>query len=183
MPWANRLRGGHEILKSLMAPLPRPWITLGAVVARVLAAASAFGLVALPDVLYAAVMFRHFRRKTPTRLIAVVITLLALLVGQGLRLCLHPADATDAGPAHATASHLESNLLSPGEPDDSADRHVALGLAMVKQITDGVLAILISVALVWLLPRIRQRFAVSRSTPLLPSGDYRLRPPLRAPPF
>jgi len=128
-------------------------------------------------------MLRLFRRKTSTRLIIAVITLLALLVGQGLRLCLHPGDTAEAGPALATTAHFESNLLSPGEPDDSADRHVALGLAMVKQITDGVLAILISVALVWLLPLIRQRFAVSRSTPLLPSGDYRLRPPLRAPPF
>lgn len=124
-----------------------------------------------------------FRRKTSTRLIAVVITLLALLVGQGLRLCLHTADATDAGHTHAAATHLESNLLSPGEPDDSADRHVSLGVAMVKQISDGVLAVLLTVALIWLLPPTRQHFAVSRSTPLLPSGDFRLRPPLRAPPF
>lgn len=128
-------------------------------------------------------MLRLFRHKTSTRLVIAAITLLALLVGQGMRLCLHPADVTDAGLALAATAHLESNLLSPGEPDDSADRHVALGLAMVKQITDGVLAILISAALVWLLPLIRQRFAVSRNTPLLPSGDYRLRPPLRAPPF
>ena len=141
------------------------------------------GLVVLPDVLYASNMICLFRRKTSTQLIVVVITLLALLVGQGLRLCLHPVDATDAGPTHATASHLESNLLSPGEPDDSADRHVSLGLTMVKQITDGVLAILLTVALIWLLPRTRQHFAVSRSTPLLSSGDFRLRPPLRAPPF
>jgi hypothetical protein len=140
-------------------------------------------LVALPDVRYAAVMLRLFRRKTSTQLTTVAITLLVLLVGQGLRLCLHAPDATDAGPAHATASHLESNLLSPGEPDDSADRHVSLSLAVVKQLTDGVLAILLTVALIWLLPPVRQHFAVSRNTPLLPSGDYRLRPPLRAPPF
>lgn len=114
---------------------------------------------------------------------AVVVILLALLVGQGLRLCLHTEDATGAGHAHAAAAHLESNLLSPGEPDDGTDRHVSLGLAMVKQITDGVLAILITVALIWLLPPTRQHFAVSRSTPLLSLGDFRLRPPLRAPPF
>jgi hypothetical protein len=128
-------------------------------------------------------MLRLFRRKTSTQLIAVVITLLALLVGQGLRLCLHTADATDAGHNHAAASHLESNLLASGEPNDSAKQHVSLNLAMVKQITDGVLAILLTVALIWLLPRTRQHFAVSRRTPLLPSGDFRLRPPLRAPPF
>jgi len=128
-------------------------------------------------------MLSLFHRKTSTRLIAVVIITLALLVGQGLRLCSHPADVTNAGAALATASHLESNLLSPGEPDDNADRHVSLGLAMVKQITDGILAILITVALLWLLPPTRQHFAVSRSTPLLLSGAFRLRPPLRAPPL
>jgi hypothetical protein len=128
-------------------------------------------------------MLRLLRRETSSRLVLVVIAILALLVGQGLRLCLHTADATDAEHTHATAAHLESNLLSPGEPDDSADRHVSLGVAMVKQITDGALAILLTVALIWLLPPTRQHFAVSRSTPLIPSCDYRLRPPLRAPPF
>jgi len=128
-------------------------------------------------------MLQLFRRRTPTQLIAVVVTLFALLVGQGLRLCLHTADAANAGPAHTTVSHLESNLLSPGEPDDGADQHVSLGLAVVKQLADGALAILLTVALVWLLPPLRQYFAVSRRTPLLPSGDFRLRPPLRAPPF
>jgi len=113
----------------------------------------------------------------------VVIILIALLVGQGIRLCLHTAVPTDAGLAHATAAHLESNLLSPGEPDDSADHDIPLGLAVVMQLTDGALAILLTVALVWLLMPLRESFAVSRHTPLLPSGGFRLRPPLRAPPF
>jgi len=125
-------------------------------------------------------MLHFLRRRTPTRYVAVVVTLLALLVGQGIRLCLHTADPADA--FHAQAAHLESNLLSPGEPDDGADQHVSLGLAVIKLITDGVLTILLMVALVWLLPPLRQHFAVSRNTPLLPSGDFRLRPPLRAPP-
>jgi len=128
-------------------------------------------------------MLHLLRRRTPTRYVAVVVTLLALLVGQGLRLCLHTADPTDAGLAHATAAHIESNLMSPGEPDDCADRDIPLGLAVVKQLTDGALAILLTVALVWLLPPLRQSFAVSRSTPRLPSGEFRLRPPLRAPPL
>lgn len=128
-------------------------------------------------------MLNLFRRKTSTQLIAAVITLLALLVGQGLRLCLHATDTTDTGYKYTTASHLESNLPAPGEPDDAGNRHVSLGLAVIKLISDGVLAILLTVALVWLLPPLRQHFAVSRRTPLLPSGDFRLRPPLRAPPF
>jgi len=128
-------------------------------------------------------MLQLLRHRTPTRLIAVVVTLLALLVGQGLRLCLHTADPTDAGLSHTTAAHLENNLMSPGEPDDSADQHFSLGLAVIKLVSDGVLAILLTVALVWLLPPLRQSFAVSRSTPRLPSGEFRLRPPLRAPPL
>lgn len=128
-------------------------------------------------------MLRLFRRKTSTRLITVVITLLAVLVGQGLRLCLHSADMIDAGAAHAATTHLESDLLSPGESDENTDQHVSLSLAMIKQLADGVLAILFTVALIWLLPRTRQRFAISRNSPLLPSGEQRLRPPLRAPPY
>lgn len=128
-------------------------------------------------------MLQLFRRRTPTRLVAVVVTLFALLVGQGLRLCLHTADPAVAGHSHAPTAHLESNLLSPGEPDDGADQHVSLGLAVVKLLADGVLAIVLTVALIWLLPSLRQHFAVSRRTPLLPSADYRLRPPLRAPPL
>jgi len=128
-------------------------------------------------------MLHLLRRRTPTRYVAVVVTLLALLVGQGLRLCLHTADPTDARHSHATAAHLEGNLMSPGEPDDGADQHVSLGLAVIKLVSDGVLAISLTVALVWLLPPLRQSFAVSRDTPLLPSADFRLRPPLRAPPI
>jgi len=128
-------------------------------------------------------MLHLFRRRTPTRLIAVVVTLLALIVGQGVRLCLHTADAADVGHTHATVAHLESNLLSPGEPDDGADQHVSLGLAVVKQISDSVLAILLTVALVWLLPPLRHSFDISRRTPRLPSAGFRLRPPLRAPPL
>jgi len=86
-------------------------------------------------------MLHLLRRRTPTRYVAVVVTLLALLVGQGLRLCLHTADPTDARHSHATAAHLEGNLMSPGEPDDGADQHVSLGLAVIKLVSDGVLAI------------------------------------------
>jgi len=140
-------------------------------------------LVSIPTTHYTPVMLHLLRRRTPTRLIAVAVTLLALLVGQGVRLCLHTADAADVGHTHAATAHLESNLLSPGEPDDGADQHVSLGLAVVKQVTDGALAVLLTVALVWLLPPLRQHFAVSRSTPRLPSAGFRLRPPLRAPPL
>jgi len=108
--------------------------------------------------------------------------LFALLAGQGLRLCLHTADPADAVPAQA-ATHLESNLLAPGEPDDGADRHVSLGLALLKQVSDGALAILFGLTLIWLLPPVRQLFGISNSSSPPRSRDLRLRPPLRAPPF
>ncbi len=128
-------------------------------------------------------MLHFLRRRSPTRLIAVVFTLLVLLVGQGLRLCLHTTDATGAEHTHVAAAHLESNLLSPGEPDDGTDWHVSLNVAVVKQLANGDLAIPLTLALIWLLLPVRQHFAVARRTPLPPSGDFRLRPPLRAPPF
>jgi len=128
-------------------------------------------------------MLQYLRRRTPTRYVAVVVALLALLVGQGVRLCLHAANPADTGYAQASAVHLESNLPATGEPDDDGNRHVSLGLAVVKQLTDGALAILLTVALAWLLPPLRQAFAVSRSTPWRPFAGFRLRPPLRAPPL
>jgi len=125
-------------------------------------------------------MLARFRRKTSTQSIAVVLMLFALLAGQGVRLCLHTIDAT---PKHTATVHFENNLLTPDQPDDGGDHHVSLGLALVKQVSDGLLAIVVTVALVWLLPPLRNSFADSRSTPQRPSAGFRLRPPPRAPPL
>lgn len=110
---------------------------------------------------------------------------LAILFAQGLRLCLHAPYAADEMRTHATAIHLESNLTSSTEPgDDANDRHVTLGLALVKQLIDS-LAFAILLAAVWTLFLLRpnQRFAIPRNTKPLPPVAYHLRPPLRAPPF
>jgi len=93
---------------------------------------------------------------------------------------LHQIDTT---PEQTATVHVESSLLKSDEPDDSSDRHVSLGLALVKQVSDGLLAILLTVVLAWLLPPLRHAFGVSRSTPWQPFTGFRLRPPPRAPPL
>lgn len=133
---------------------------------------------------YTASMRRLFRNRSAAGNILIFAALLAVLLTQGSRLCLHTPHAEDAGHAHATAVHLESDLTSPADSDDANDRHVPLGLALVKQLTDNP-AFAALPAAVWalFLPRPNQRFAVPRNAkPLFPVA-YRLRPPLRAPPF
>ncbi len=124
---------------------------------------------------------------TSRTLKAVLIPLLlaAALLTQGLRLCLHAPHAQDAGHAHATAAHLESDLTLPADSgDDANDGHVTLGLALVKQLIDSLPFVLLPAAMwVLLLPPSNWRFAVTLDTPLRSSDARRLRPPLRAPPF
>ncbi len=107
-----------------------------------------------------------------------------MLLTQGLRLCMHTPHADDVTHAHVTAVHLESDLTLPVDPNDASDRHVTLGLAIVKHLIDSLaFAVLLTAAWVLFLPRPIQRFAVPRNTRPLLSVAYRLRPPLRAPPF
>jgi hypothetical protein len=49
--------------------------------------------------------------------VLVPLMLVAVLLAQGLRLCLHAPHVADEGHAHATAIHLESNLTSPADSD------------------------------------------------------------------
>ncbi len=120
-----------------------------------------------------------------TKGVTVLLLLAAALCTQGLRLCLHASHTEDAGHAHVVAVHLESDLLSRADSDDDTnDRHVAIGLALVKNLTDSpAFAVLLAVVLVLFLPPPHRRFAVSRDAVPVQSADRRLRPPLRAPPF
>ncbi len=119
-----------------------------------------------------------------TRVTLVTLMVFGVLLAQGLRVCLHMPHAGDTEHVHATAVHLESDLALPADSDDDAnDRHVALGLALIKKLTDSpAFALFLAAALLLLLPRPEQRFAVPRNAAPLPSADRRLRPPLRAPP-
>ncbi len=116
--------------------------------------------------------------------VLVPLLLAAALLTQGLRLCLHEPHAQDTTPTHVTAVHFESNPTLPADTDDDANnRHVELGFAFVKQLTDNLaFAVLLAVAWMLFLPRTNRRFAVSRDASPVPSADRRLRPPLRAPP-
>jgi hypothetical protein len=106
--------------------------------------------------------------------------MLALLAGQGLRLCLH---SDDVEPMLGGLAHLESNMLQSGEPDDLSDQHLSLGLALVKQVVAGLFAVLGVVALIWLLPETLRNFGAIPRYSLPQSLEYHFRPPLRAPPL
>ncbi|HEX9625583.1 MAG TPA: hypothetical protein VGA00_01440 [Acidiferrobacterales bacterium] len=114
----------------------------------------------------------------------LITALLALLLGPGLRVCLHAPHAPDTDHAHATAVHLESHFFATDDGDDQpGDRHVPLNLALVKVLVAGALiAILASIGLILLPHGPANRFATVHGCVLLPSVSLRLRPPLRAPP-
>lgn len=118
--------------------------------------------------------------------VLVPLMLVAVLLAQGLRLCLHAPHVADEGHAHATAIHLESNLTSPADSDDDAkDSHVSLSFVLFKpgQLDDGFAAAVLS-ATVLLLLLFRQTVRVPAPVEAVPalSSGHRLRPPLRAPP-
>lgn len=112
------------------------------------------------------------------------LLLAAILFAQGLRLCLHAPHEAEAGHVHTTALHIENDLLAEDDGNDTTgDRHVPIGLAFIKKLTNTILwAVPFAAGLLFVLPRIVGRpLAVPQF--LLPSaGRYRQRPPLRAPP-
>lgn len=119
-------------------------------------------------------------------MVVVLATALAMLLAQGLRLCIHTADMSGESGHLAAVSvpvHLESNLGSSDDASDGAvDQHVPLSLALVKLAHDLAFAVILTAFFVFLLP---ERTALPRPFAdfhLRLSGAPCLRPPLRAPP-
>lgn len=113
-----------------------------------------------------------------------VFLIAALLLAQGVRVCLHaPHEAHDGPAAQRAALHLESELSTLGEHDDSAaDWHYSLFVILKKLSGDSPLAALAALILVLFAPARVPRPAPSDFTPSA-AGAYRWRPPLRAPPY
>lgn len=115
-----------------------------------------------------------------------MVTALAMLFAQGLRLCVHTAAVSGGGdPLSAVSAsvHLESNLGSSDDADgNAAVRDVQLSLDLVKLAYDLVFAVILTAFVVFLLP---ERTASPRPLAefhLRLGGVPGLRPPLRAPP-
>lgn len=123
------------------------------------------------------------QRFPPLRLRAAwgMVLLAALLLAQGVRVCLHvPHDA----PAQPYAAlHLESEFSSLGEHNDSAaDQHYSLFGILKKLPGDIPLALFVALALALRASARSPRPAAAGLTPPA-AGVYRWRPPLRAPPY
>ena len=112
------------------------------------------------------------------------LLLVALLFAQGLRLCLHAPHDAEADHVHSTALHVESDLSSDGDGDDSpGDQHVPMTLVFFKKAADAALSmLLVAVAVLFLLPAVVDRPAPVPVAALPVTGGHRWRPPLRAPP-
>ena len=122
------------------------------------------------------------RPLTPTagRSALVFWLILALLLAQGIRMCLHAHDA----PAHEHAStvHLESTLSVVADHEESVfDADVSLAM-LSKVFSTPVFALVL--AFVFFVPILRQlvRYRPPAKFWFPVSATYSLTPPLRAPP-
>jgi hypothetical protein len=109
----------------------------------------------------------------------------ALLLAQGLQLCLHVHDDAvySADHAHASAVHLESTLSTAGEHNESAtDVDVTLA-ALLKAFYAALAFVIVSVLVFHTRPQLGP---IGRPWPSdfwpHPRDIYHLTPPLRAPP-
>lgn len=131
----------------------------------------------------------HFQRPS-TRLIWVLMTVLAILYAQGLRVCIHGAGYTDfsASDTPASSMYLESAIASSAltagsEPACPPEQDVSLS-GILKDVSTPSLFLLFLAILIVLLPPRQLLRIVRPPQPLLfdTSRSYGLRPPLRAPP-
>ena len=118
------------------------------------------------------------------RALFMPLLLVALLFAQGLRLCLHAPHDAEADHVHTTMLHVESDLNTDGDGDDSpGDQHVPMTLAFFKKVADAApWVMLVALAVLFLLPPVVDRPAAGPVAALPLTGGHRWRPPLRAPP-
>lgn len=113
----------------------------------------------------------------------VFLLIAALVLAQGLRLCVHTSDTTEGGAAQFSLVHYESDSGT-----DNAEAGLDFDVTYVLQVLDfhnllmGASAFaLLLFSLLLLASQGRPPFAVFLGR-WRASGGFRLRPPLRAPP-
>lgn len=114
----------------------------------------------------------------------LVAVAFALLLAQGVRLCLHVLDPANEAHAHSTALHLETGFVADLDADDTSNNtHVSLAFTLFKQIANDALAVALVSAIValFLFFPTPPWYRPARSLPP-PGRGQRRRPPLRAPP-
>lgn len=125
-------------------------------------------------------LFRQVRQTARSRAL-IFWLVLALLFGQGLRVCMHALDGDD--PAHATPIHVESAFTGAEDNSPSSlDRDSLLPAFLKTIVTALVFCAVLVPALFLFLPATPQVHSRFRKTRLSPPGHYWLTPPGHAPP-
>ena len=112
----------------------------------------------------------------------IFLLMVALVLAQGLRLCVHAPDAADGQFAHAGHIHYESDADSDAEDsgDDFQVTYVLQGLDLNHLLAGASAFTLLLFTLLLVAGPVRLG-AVVEAARRRPDG-FRLRPPLRAPP-
>ena len=114
----------------------------------------------------------------------ILLLIAALVLAQGLRLCVHAPDAASGGAAHASLVHYESDSVP--DPDDAGDEfslsYVVSGLDF-HNLLAGLSAFALLLISLLLAASQARRVPAAFGAASRPSGGFRLRPPLRAPPL
>ena len=119
--------------------------------------------------------------KTP-----IIITLIvALVLAQGLRLCVHAPESTHGEATLASLVHYESDSVEHNLDDGGKDFEVSWIMqgADLPSVLTGLSAFSLLLISLLLVAKPNRRFMVSQSAAVALSDGFRLRPPLRAPPL
>jgi len=109
--------------------------------------------------------------------------ILALLLAQGLRVCVHGSSEKDAFGAAAQVAHFEANLMADdGNSVEKMSWHAPFSIILkLLQIKFELLAVAVALLILPLALQI-VRLAAPPITSAPPLSFYALRPQLRAPP-
>ena len=111
--------------------------------------------------------------------------ILALLLAQGLRVCIHAYDAPhSAEHAHdVAATHVESLFsVLDSHDEEMSDTHITLFGILKHLSAQPLVAVLFIALLILLLPRGMGWFIKTRDRVFRPPHGHYFSPPLRAPP-
>jgi hypothetical protein len=114
----------------------------------------------------------------------ILMLIVALVLAQGLRLCVHTPDVAHGGSAQASLVHYESDSV-PNADDAGHDFDVTYVLQGIDfhNLLVGMSALTFLLISLLSMAGHDRRFPAASGAKLRSSGSFRLRPPLRAPPL
>lgn len=115
----------------------------------------------------------------------IFLLVVALVLAQGLRLCVHAPDASHGGIAQPSLVHYESDTgTDTGEAGIDFDvTYVLHGLDFHSLLTGMSAFTVLLFALLLMAAQLGRQLSVAHDATWRWSDSFRLRPPLRAPPL